>query len=377
MMWYGRFATTSYGGSTRPSRSWSSASPSTAAAARPRVAPRTARGGTREAPVQLDRRHGRARPRAGRAVRMPEARPDLEHAAARAPAPPRRGSPRGRRRRRGSSATASGGRAARPRGASAGPRPDRAWARLVDRAARHEARAGERAATGRASRSRPARSPAANRRAPAAPIIAPLSVQSAGPRHDQRHAAGLGLAGEPCAERAVRRDAAAEHDRPGADRLGRPDRLRHEHVDDRVLEAPRELRGRRRPAVGLAGSSGRQALVGARRVDRPARRGLEAREAEVVRVAEPRPREDRVVPRRAPRPPAGSPARPDTAGPAAGRPCRTPRPPRRRPSGRGAGRSGGRASRRGTCGRPTRSARRAGTAGSSRSASPGSSSQAA
>ena len=108
----------------------------------------------------------------------------------------------------------------------------------------------------------------------------------------QRRAAGtisgrpqrLRLAREAGPERAVRGDAAAEDDRPGADRLGRPDRLRHEHVDDRVLEAPGELRGR---VVGEAasGSRRRRPVAAPRRRGprrRPPGRRLQAREAEVV-----------------------------------------------------------------------------------------------
>ena len=49
---------------------------------------------------------------------------------------------------------------------------------------------------GRASRSSPARSPAANRRAPAAPIIAPLSVHSAGRGTISGQAERVGLPGE-------------------------------------------------------------------------------------------------------------------------------------------------------------------------------------
>ena len=139
----------------------------------------------------------------------------------------------------------------------------------------------------------PARSPAANRRAPAAPIIAPLSV----------HRAGRGtISGSPSASAspasrarsaAVRGHAAAEHDRAGADRRGRPDRLGRQDVDDGVLEAPGEL-GHDRLGERRLGRVG-QAGIGPRLGDDPPGRGLEPREAEVVRVAEPRPREDAVA----------------------------------------------------------------------------------
>ena len=115
-------------------------------------------------------------------------------------------------------------------------------------------------------------------------------------RHDQRQATGLGLARQPCSQHRVRRDAAAHHDRARVGRLGGPDRLGHEDVDDGVLEAPRQLRddvvGERR--LGGLG----QARVGAGLGDDPAGSRLEAREAQVVRVAQPRPRKDAVVPGR-------------------------------------------------------------------------------
>ena len=111
---------------------------------------------------------------------------------------------------------------------------------------------------GRASRSRPPMTPAASRRAPAAPIIAPLSVHSAGSRDHERDAPRLGLARDPGPERPVRRDAAAEHDPARPDLLGRADRLRREHVHHRVLEPPRELRDRRaRGSAPSRSSAGR------------------------------------------------------------------------------------------------------------------------
>ncbi len=60
-------------------------------------------------------------------------------------------------------------------------------------------------------------------------------------------------------------------------------------------------------------------------------RGLQAAEGEVeARVARHRDRETRTRPGRPPRPRAGSPGRPDSRGRAGARPCRRPRPPRRR-----------------------------------------------
>ena len=76
--------------------------------------------------------------------------------------------------------------------------------------------------------------------------------------------------------------------------------------------------------------------------DRAPHRGLEAAEAEVVRVAQPRAREPPVVARGADR--GGHDGRPAgiRQARAAGRPCRRPRPPRRPRSARAAGSSGGR-----------------------------------
>ena len=244
--------------------------------------------------------------------------------------------------------------------------------RAVGRGAHRPASGSE----GRASRSRPARSPAANRRAPAAPIIAPLSVHSAG----RGTISGMPSASASPASRARSALFAATPPPSTIERAPIASAARivlvDEDVDDRVLEAPRELGRRRRRGAARRASSARPSSA-RRRGDDPAGRRLEPAEAEVVRVAEPGPREDAVAARSPPRPRARSPARPDSRARAAARPCRTPRPPHRRRSGRGAGRSGGRASRRGTCGRPTRPARRAGRPGPGASAPPGSRSQAA
>ena len=305
----------------------------------------------RQAAIELDRGHlgaGRQQP----AGEQAEPRADLEDPPARRRI--RLGEDRvedvgiGQEVLRQGVACAEPGRAERERGPSPGRRGPTA-------AAAHRAASGS---DGRASRSSPARSPAANRRAPAAPIIAPLSVHSAGPRHDERQPERLGLAGQPGAQGAVGRHAAADHDRAGADRCGSPDRLRGEDVDDRVLEAPRELgddvvgqrhvRGRGQPGI-------RPSLL-----DDPARGRLEPGEAEVVanRPAMPAGRRGRAASR--PRRRDRSPVRPGSPGRAAGRPCRRPRRRRRRGSCRGVDRSGGRASRRGRYGRRTRRARRAG-----------------
>ena len=171
---------------------------------------------------------------------------------------------------------------------------------------------------------------------PGRPDHRPVVGAQGGSGHDQRQATGLGLAGQPRPQHRVRRDAAAHHDRAGVGRLGGPDRLGHEDVDDGILEAPGQLGddvvGERR----LGGPG--QARVGARLGDDPARSRLEAREAQVVRVAEPGPREDAVMAGWPPPPPARSPGRPGSRARAAARPCRRPRRRRRRGSCRAAGR---------------------------------------
>ena len=127
---------------------------------------------------------------------------------------------------------------------------------------RHDGRRRASGSDGRASSDRSARSPAANRRAPAAPIIAPLSVHSAG----RGTISGRPRASASPASRVRSAPFAATPpprtiDRaPG--RLGRADRLRDEHVDDGVLEAPRELGGRRRPTGGRRARARRRAPVG-------------------------------------------------------------------------------------------------------------------
>ena len=285
-MWYGRLATTSYGGSTRsdevlvervaldePERSRRPSKRSRRKAARPRSSSTAVTVGA-----------GR---RAGRAVRRP------------------RPGPISRTRRPGGGSASA--RIASSTSGSARKFCDSAWrarspaARSVARTAAGSTRgavgrafiAAASGSDGRASRSSPARSPAANRRAPAAPIIAPLSVHSAGrgtisgrPRASASPASRARRARSPRPRRRARSSA-----RPisSAARIVFVD----EHVDDRVLEAPRELGddvvGERR--LGRVGQAG----VGARLGDDPAGRRLEAREAEVVRVAEPRPREDPVA----------------------------------------------------------------------------------
>ena len=355
-MWYGRLATTSYGGATRWTRSWSSASPSMRRERRRRPSKRSRRNAAR--PRSSSTAVTSAPDVEQAAGQQAEARPDLEDAPARAAGRPRPGWRRGRPGRPGSSATGVAGaqaggperRADRVRIDPRGPCPSRR---------RHRAASGS---DGRASRSSPARSPAANRRAPAAPIIAPLSVHSAGPRHDQRQPERLGLAREPRPQRAVRRHAAAHDDRPRAGRLGGPDRLGRRGRRRRRPGSPRRARRRRRRGAARRASSARPAS---------ARASVMIRRAAVLSPEKLRSYESPSHARGKTRswrgrglgrPPDRRPARvaepeqpPDLverlAGGVVERSCRA------------ADRSGGRASRRGTCGRPTRRARRAGRPG--------------
>ena len=124
-------------------------------------------------------------------------------------------------------------------------------------------------------------------------------------------------------------------------RAPRPDRLRGEHVADRLLEGARDLGGRR----------------GAGSCTSVQHRRLEAGEREVVGAAEPRARQARSG-ARWPRPRGATPAgRRGSRGRAAARPCRKPRRRRRRASRRGARSGRDRASAAAPCGRPRRRAR--------------------
>ena len=87
-------------------------------------------------------------------------------------------------------------------------------------------------------------------------------------------------AGDRVPQRRVGGHAAAHHDAPGADLLGRPDRLGRQHVHHRVLEAPGQLGDDgvgQRAALALVG---REAGLGAGLRDDPPRRRLEPREAD-------------------------------------------------------------------------------------------------
>ena len=184
------------------------------------------------------------------------------------------------------------------------------------------------------------------------------------------------LAGEPRAQGRVRRHAAAEHDAARADLLGGPDRLRRRARPRPSPGTPR--RARPRPASGTAAV----ALVGRGGPRRP-RASPTIRRAAVLRPEklksyespQPRPRERTVVRRRPLRRPLDR--RPARVAEPEQPPDLVERLARGVVDGLAeqAVRRGGRASRRGTCGRPTRRARPAGTAAASRSASPGSSSQ--
>ena len=337
-MWYGRLATTSYGGSTRWTRSWSSASPSMSRSVRLVREPLAQE--RREAAIELDRGDRRA---GGQEARRSGSRGPARSrgSGGRARDRPRPGSRRARPDRPGSSATGCDAPADRPPAGSPGRSPGRpavARSALIRRGpdGQGQRRPGVEVEAGPLARREPPRTGRADHR--------PVVRAQRGSRHDQRQAERLGLPGEACPQDAVRGDPAAHHDRAGAARLGGPDRLGHEDVDDRVLEAPGELGddvvGERLLGVG------REPGVGAGLGDDPAGRGLEAGEAQVVanRPARPAGRPGRAW--SPPRPRGRSPARPGSRARAAARPCRTPRRRRRRGSSRAADRPGGRASRR-------------------------------
>ena len=303
-----------------------------------------------------------------------QARPDLEDAVAGLRARLVRGSPRGHptsarkfwdiewRARRPASA------------ASAGRRPDRSAAPPSPRGSGAVSRRAS-GSEGRASRSRPARSPAARRRAAAAPIIAPLSVHRPGRGTFSEQAARLGLARDPGPERGVRRDAAAEDDRSGARPPPPPG-----WSSSRARRRPTSWKPQASSAVDRIG----QVAVGVRpspsaRASSTTRRAAVLRPEKLKSYVSPshaRGNAD-VVPRRV----LGRPLDRRAAGVrqarAAGRPCRTPRRRRRRPSGRGAGRSGGRVISTRNVWPPDTIRATSGKTGSGRSASPGSSSHAA
>ena len=253
VMWYGRFATTSYGGGTRCSEVLVER-----VALDERGLPVSSAGSNRS-------RRKAASPRSSSTAVT--CAPDASRPPVSRPSP----GPISRTRSPGLGAASAQDRVQDVRvgqevlregvaGAQAGGPQRGAHVGRVDPRVRALGRGTHRAASGsdgRASRSRPARSPAANRRAPAAPIIAPLSVHRPGRGTIERHAQGLGLVRQSSPQDAVRGDAAAQDDGAGTDRARRPGRLGREDVDDRVLEAPGELgdgrrrraarRGRRRP----------------------------------------------------------------------------------------------------------------------------------
>ena len=97
----------------------------------------------------------------------------------------------------------------------------------------------------RGSRSQPLRSPRASRHAPAAAIIAALSVLSRGEATLTR-AVPASRSRQPLSQGAVAGDAAADHGGRIAERLDRVGRLRDEDVDRRVLESAGEVGAIRR-----------------------------------------------------------------------------------------------------------------------------------
>ncbi len=194
----------------------------------------------------------------------------------------------------------------------------------VGRVDRHRVASGQRRP--RIQVERRQRTPAMNRRAPAAPIIAPLSVHRPGRGTISGTPRAGRLVPESLAQHRVGRHAAAEHDRARPDLARRPGRSCVTSTSTTASWKPQASSAVVAARQGRVGVVGREALVGPGLGDDPSGGGLEAREREVVRVAHPGPREDDVAPHRRPRPPPGSPARPGSRGPAAGRPCRTPRP---------------------------------------------------
>ena len=336
---------------------------------------RTSRAGRRRGPrssstaVTLARRRRGARPSGTRGPGRSRGRRGP------APGPPRAGSPRGRRRRRGSSARGCGAPAGPRRAGAAGRSAGRAAGRSRAVAVAHRAPAGsdgprvEVEARALAGGEAPgARRPRSSRRCPCTGRAAgrPSRSRAPPPRRRAGRAARAFAATPPPSTMPARPDL-----------LGRPDRLGREDVDDRVLEAPGELgdrprRGAARPRARPRAGRPRRARVR----DDPPGGGLEAGEAEVVRVAQPGPREDAVVRDGAARPPARSPARPDSRGRAAGPTLSNASPAAsstvvpEQPVRRG----GPRISTRNVCPPDTTSAT-SGNGGASRSASPGSSSQ--
>ena len=193
-MWYGRLATTSYGGGT-----------SVDEVLVERVALDEAERARRRARPSNRSRRNAARPRSSSTAVT--AAPASSSPPVRNPSPgpissTRRSGPGSASARIASSTSGSARkfwlrawRARRP--ASRSVRRTAAGSIRTARAAHRRASGSD----GRASRSRSARSPAANRRAPAAPIIAPLSVHRAGRGTISGQPERLGLAGEPRPQR--------------------------------------------------------------------------------------------------------------------------------------------------------------------------------
>ena len=201
----------------------------------------------------------------------PESGPDLEHAAARSRDRPRRGSATARRHRPGSSATARGGRAGRPRAACRERRSGRS---------RRSARAGRRPGAPSALGERE-RWPRVEVEARPLARLEPTGAGRADHRavvRAQRRAAarsaGCADSSASSARRSRRQLLAATPPPSTIDRapelLGRTNGLRREDVDDRILEPPRQFGGRR-----LA--QGRLGVIGC---DALRRRGRRPRSAE-------------------------------------------------------------------------------------------------
>ena len=239
-------------------------------------------------------------------VRRPRPGPDLEDPAAGRAGPPRPGSRRGRPDRPGSSATGVW-RARRPaarsvaRTASGSTRGARSRSSGGDPDGQRQRWPGVEVEPGPLAGGEPPGAGRADHR----PVV--------GAQRRSRHDQAAGRAPPPRPASRARRTPLAATPPPitierAPRRHGGPDRLGHEDVDDRVLEAPGELGddvvGERLVGVG------REAGVGAGLGDDPAGRGLEAGEAQVVasRPARPAGRPGRaLVAASAARPIAGPP----------------------------------------------------------------------
>ena len=339
MMWYGMFATTSYGGGQRLTRSWSSASPSITRRRPSASSPveRLAQLGDQPA-VELhggDRGAGREQPAGEEA----QAGPDLEHA------PPGSGSAScedplehvdiGEEVLRQVVARPEpglleappdeAGRGGGPRGAS---RLSAARA-LIRGSLATAARWASRRARG--PRGRPRRAPRPGR----ADHRAVVRAQPR-PGHDDPETACRRARGDPCPEGLVRGDAAAQHD-PRAPVSSAARIVLVARTSTTASWKPQASSARRSSGSGAAAASGGRpasarasAMIRRAAVLRPEK--LKSYESPIHARGKTPVARGRALGRGADRGSARI-----ARGRAAGRPCRTPRPRHRRRSCRGAG----------------------------------------